>query len=98
MPTPEELERLRNASQSSAQKARQLLDEEVKCIMDRVARIDELKPITTDDETFKKLINIVTEANNRNESIATVKENVSKLGGSAVATFKEMAEKARLIT
>jgi len=82
MPTPEELERLRQASHSSAQKARLLLDAEVKCIMDIVARLDELKPVTTDDETFRKLINVVTEANNRNESIATVKENVSRMGDS----------------
>jgi len=97
MPTPEELERLRKASQSSAQKARLLLDAEVTCIMDKLARIDELKPITTDEETFQKLINVVTEANNRNESIATVKEDVSKLGDSAVSLFKEMAGKARFL-
>jgi len=97
MPTPEELERLRQASHTSAQKARLLLDTEVKCIMDIVARLDELKPVTTDDETFRKLINVVTEANNRNESIATVKENVSRMGDSAVAMFKEMAGKARFL-
>jgi hypothetical protein len=98
MPNTEDLERLRQASRASAQRARQLLDEEVKSIMDIVSRIDELKPVTTDEETLKKLIDVIKEANNRNESIATVKENVSELGFSAVSMFKEMAGKAKLIS
>lgn len=97
MATPEELERLRKASQSSAIKARLLLDAEVISIMAKIERIDELKPETTDEETLQKLIKVVTEASNKNESIATIQENVSKLGDSAVSLFKEMAENVRIL-
>jgi hypothetical protein len=97
MPTPEELEQLRKASEKSAEKARELLDAEVKAIMDEVARIGELKPKTADEETYNKLVEAVTEATNRNESIVTLKENVKKLGDSAVSLFKEMVGIAKAL-
>ena len=95
MPTPEELEQLRKASEKSAQEARELLDAEVKAIMDKIGRSGELKPKTADEETYNKLIEVITEATNRNESIAILKETVEKLGSSAVSLFKEMASIAK---
>lgn len=95
MPTDEELEKLRKASEESAKKARQLMDEEVKIVMEEVARIGELKPNTADQETYNKLIKVVKEATDNNESIATLKDNVKKLGESAVSLFKEMADIAK---
>lgn len=97
MPTQEELEELRNASKKSAEKASKLLDAEVKSIMDEVSRIDELKPDTADEETYNKLIKVVNEATAKNESLATLKENIKKLGDSAVSLFKEMVEIAKAL-
>ena len=95
MATPEELEQLKKASEKSAEKARELLDAEIEAIMDNVARIDELKPTTADAETYNRLVEVVKGATNRNESTATLKENVKKLGSSAVSLFKEMAAIAK---
>jgi hypothetical protein len=95
MPTPEELDELRRASEESAKKARELLDAEVKYVMDNVERIGELKPKTADEDTYNRLVKEVTEATNKNEGIATLKENVKKLGDSAVSLFKEMADIAK---
>lgn len=95
MATPEELAKLRRASEQSAEKARKLLDDEVSDIMAEVARISELKPETADEETYEKLVSVVTEATRRNESIAAIKKNVEELGDSAVALFKEMASIAK---
>lgn len=91
MATEEELRKLREASAKSAAKARAVLDEDVKAVMDEVARIEELKPDTADQETYDKIIKIVQEATDKNLSIATLKENIEKLGEGAVALFKEMA-------
>ena len=95
MATQEELEAIRKASEKSAEKARALLDEEIKNVMDEVARIDELRPDTADQETYDKLIQVVQEATSKNHSIATLKENVEKLGQGAVSLFKEMSEIAK---
>ena len=95
MATPEELEALRKASEKSAEEARALLDEEIKKVMDEVTRIDELKPDTADQETYNKLTQVVQEATSKNHSIATLKENVEKLGQGAVSLFKEMARIAK---
>jgi len=95
MPTPEELEALRKASKGSAQKAKELLDTEVENVMAAVARLDELKPKTADEETYKKLIKVIEQATSKNESIATLKARVKKLGDSAISLFKEMANIAK---
>lgn len=97
MPTPEELEQLRNASDESARKARELLDLDVKTVVDEIARINELKPETANEEIYNKLVEVITEATNKNESIAILKENVEKLGDSAVSIFKEMAGIAKTL-
>jgi hypothetical protein len=91
MATPEELEKLRKASEESARKARELLDAEVKSVMDEVSRINELKPPTADQATYDRLVKVVTDATRKNESLATLKSKVEKLGDSAVSLFKEMA-------
>ena len=95
MATQEELRALREASKKSAEKAKALLDEELKKVMDEVTRIDELKPDTADQETYDKLTEIVQEATSKNHSIATLKENVEELGKGAVSLFKEIAEIAK---
>ena len=95
MATQEELEALRKASEKSSEKARALLDEEIKNVMDEVARIDELKPDTADQEAYDKLTQVVQEATSKNHSIATLKGNVEKLGKGAVSLFKKMAEIAK---
>jgi len=93
--TPEEREELRKASEASAQKARALLDEDLRLVMDQVQRINDLKPKTTDEETYEKLIAVVRDATAKNESLATLKQNVQQLGSSAVALLTEMAGIAR---
>ena len=95
MPTEEELRELREASEISAQKARALLDEELTGVMEEVARIHELKPATADQQTYEKLVVVVQEATAKNHSIATLKENVEKLGKGAISLFREMAEIAK---
>jgi uncharacterized coiled-coil DUF342 family protein len=95
MATEEELKKLREASEKSAAKAKALLDEEVKTIMNEVMRIDELKPQTADQETYDKIIKVVQEANNKNYSVAMLKENIEKLGEGAISLFKEMASIAK---
>ncbi len=95
MATEEELRRLREASEASAASARVLLDEDVKTVMAEVGRINELKPAATDQATYDKIMKVVQEATSRNESIATLKQNVETLGESAVSLFREMAEIAR---
>lgn len=95
MATEEELKKLREASEKSAAKARALLDEDVKALMNELTRIDELKPQTADQETYDKIISVVQEATNKNLSIATLKENIEKLGEGAISLFKEMASIAK---
>lgn len=95
MATEDELKALREASESAATEARALLDDELKTVMDEVARISELKPETADDETYQKLIAVVQEATARNHSIATLKQNVQNLGEGAVELFKTMAAIAK---
>jgi len=95
MATEEELRALREASEAAAAKARALLDDEVKAVMDEVARIEELKPKTVDEETYKKLVAAVQEATAKNHSVATLKRNLESLGKGAISLFKEMASIAK---
>ena len=95
MATEEELRKLREASDRSAQKAKALLDEELKHVMNEVGRIGELKPNTADQETYDKIIQVVKEATSKNHSMAMLKENIEKLGEGAVSLFKDMAEIAK---
>jgi hypothetical protein len=97
MPTEEEYKALKEAADASAAKARALLDDEVKVIMDQIDRIDELKPKTVDEKVYQDLIAVVREATAKNHSIATLKQNLEQLGKGAVALFKEMAAIAKTL-
>ena len=91
MATEEELRQLREASSASAGKARDLLDEHIKSLMDNVNQMDKLKPVTADNATYEKLIAVVREATAKNHSIATLKANIQNLGEGAVSLAKDIA-------
>ncbi|MFZ5619552.1 MAG: hypothetical protein ACOY5W_00835 [Pseudomonadota bacterium] len=97
MATDEELRKLREASQQSAGIAGALLDDELRDVMKKLDRIDELKPKTADPEVYEKLVHEIEKATQQNLSLATLRHNIESLGGAAVSLFKEIAGKAKLL-
>lgn len=94
MPTPEELRELEAASEDAAAVASRLLDRELEAVMRHVSRLQELRPKTADEATYRKLISIVEECTNRNESVAALRARVEKLGSGAVALLRDVAKLA----
>lgn len=94
MATDKELQELEEASNASADVASAALDASLITVMSHVARINRLKPKTADEATYQKLIALVQNATRKNESIVTLRANVQKLGGSAVALLNDMAKLA----
>lgn len=94
MPTPEELRELEAASEASAAAASRLLDRELEVVMRHVSRLQELMPKTADDATYRKLIAVVEECSNRNESVAALRARVEKLGSGSVALLRDVAKLA----
>lgn len=97
MATKKELEELEAASSQSAAFASSALDAQIKSIMNHVDRIDQLKPKTTDEATYQKVVAAVKDATRRNESAAELRANVQKLGSGAMAVLNEMARLARKV-
>lgn len=92
MATAKELQELEDASNASAEVATAALDASLKSVMAHIGRFQQLKPKVTDEATYRKLIALVQGATRKNESIATLRANVEKLGGSAVALLNDMAK------
>ncbi len=93
MATEEELHELEEASEASAEAASAKLDARLRAIRSCVARIDDLKPKNGVDEvTYQKLVALVEDATRKNESIATLRANVQRMGSSAVALVNDMAK------
>lgn len=97
MATDKDLQELEEASNASADVASAALDANLKTVMSHVARINELRPKTADEATYQKLIAFVQDATRKNESVATLRANVQKLGGSAVALLNGMAKLAKKV-
>lgn len=94
MASDKELQELEEASNASADVASALLDASLKTVMSHVARLNQLKPKTADEAIYRKLVALAQEATRKNESIATLRANVQKLGGNAVALLNDMAKLA----
>ena len=97
MVTDEEREELERASRESAAKASKLLDSELKTVMGKLDRIDELKPEIADQEMFDRLVSEVQRAIQENLALGQLEENIVALGGNAVALFRKIAGKAVLL-
>lgn len=94
MATAKELQELEEASNASAEVATAALDVSLKTVMNHIAGIDQLKPKMADEATYRKLVALVQDATRKNDSIANLRANVQKLGGSAVALLNDMAKVA----
>ncbi|NIT51407.1 MAG: hypothetical protein GWO41_01280 [candidate division Zixibacteria bacterium] len=68
-----------------------MLEDEHRALRDATKTdLDALRPQVTDKETCDKLITVVNEATQRNESIAQLKSRIQNLGEVGVKTFKEV--------
>lgn len=94
MATDKELQELEEASNVSAAAATAQLDASLTTVMNHLTRIKLLKPKTTDETTYSRLIALLQDATRKNESIANIRANVQKLGGNAVALLNDMAKLA----
>lgn len=92
MATAKELQELEEASNASGEIASAALDVNLKTVMSHVARIHQLKPKMADEATYRKLVALVQEATQKNESVAALRAKVAKLGESAVAMLNDMAK------
>lgn len=71
-------------------KAEQAQKEFLAKLGDFYTNADTLKPDTADQETYDKLIQAVSEATEKNESIAAFEARVKTLGGEAVKLAKSL--------
>jgi len=92
MATEEEARRIQEAAKASSAKARKLLDDEVAALMAVVTNIDKLKPEVTDEADYAKIRTAVEEATAKNQSVATLRQNLERLGKGAISLAKEMAK------
>lgn len=97
MASEEELRALRAAADEADRNASKLLDNDLQELMKAVDRLKDLKPQTTDEETYQKLMSAVEEATAKNHSIATLRQNLENLGSSVVSLVKDAAAIARKI-
>lgn len=95
MASDEELKALRAAADKADKNASKLLDDDLQELMKQVDKLKDLKPQTTDEQTYQKLISAVEEATAKNHSIATLRENLMNLGSGVVSLVKDAAEIAR---
>jgi hypothetical protein len=88
-------ERILAASRAASDKARALLDDDIKVVMDEVKNVDELYPDMRGNEVYESLMSVIRSANARNESISEVKDRISALGDAAVETFDAVVKRIR---
>ena len=89
---------MEQASRRADEAAAELLHQSLQVLYDEVARLDEVRPQTADDETYNSLIAAVQDATARNQSIAELVNRVKALGEGAVALVKELATAAVRLT
>lgn len=92
MATVKELQELEQASNAAAEVATAALDASLRTVMIHIDRFKQMKPKVTDEATYRKLIALVQDATRKNESIATLRANVERLGGSAVVLLNDMVK------
>ena len=96
MPNDDWKKKMMEADAAAAKKAGELIDDDLEILMKEVATLKTTAaPQTADSETYAKIIAVVEQATRKNESIAQLKANLKKLGGTAVALVKDVAGKVR---
>lgn len=84
---------LRKKSKKSRDKADALTDEDLETLIDaREIDLEMLRPEIADEETYEALITIVKSSIKRNESLATLKERIEKLGAVGLKVVKEIID------
>jgi len=76
--------------QAAAATDAELADREASLLADTTIDWDALKPAGTDQATYDKLMKAVKEAQQRNETVAQIKQTITSLGTEAVALAKKL--------
>lgn len=86
--------RMRKADEEAAAKARTLVQKDIKVLMAEIAKLKAaVGQGGADPKTYAELLAVVEDATHKNESTAQVLARVKKLGDSAVALAKDLADK-----
>ena len=86
-------ERLRDASRRVADETDRELDEKLTKLRKATeSDLEALKPQITDAAEYEKLIAVVKEANERNESLAQLKDRLKQFGSGMQAVLKQAVD------
>jgi len=70
---------------------KQLADEELKLLAETTVDLESLRPQVGDTEEYTKLIAVVNEATDNNESLAQLQTRLKTLGANGIALAKKVA-------
>lgn len=84
---------LDEAADAAAKHADEVLDEELKALMEATHQdLQALKPKVTDTEEYEKLIAAVQTAKAQNENLAQLKERLAQLANGGVSLVKSIVD------
>jgi hypothetical protein len=90
-------EEMRAASEKASKETDELLEEELKALKNATSTdLEALRPKVTDTEAYNKLIKVVEEATQKNESLAQLKANILALGSEVLKVSKEVINRLNL--
>jgi len=89
-------EEMRAASEKASKETDEFLDEDLKALKKATSvDLEALRPKVTDTEAYDKLIKVVEEATQKNESLAQLKANIQALGSEVVNVGKEVIDRLK---
>ena len=81
---------LEKQSEDASKETDEMLSEELDALKNATAtNMESLKPKITDKETYDKIMDVVKESNENNESLAQLETRLKTLGTTAVKVAKE---------
>ncbi len=90
-------EEMRAASEKASKETDEMLDDELKALQNATSvDLEALRPKVTDTEAYDKLIKVVKEATQKNESLAQLKANIQALGSEVLKVGKEVIKRLNL--
>lgn len=86
-------EEMQAASEKAKNETDELLEPELKALKNATSTdLEALRPKVSNSEAYDKLIKVVKEATQKNESLAQLKANIQALGSEVLNVSKEMVD------
>ena len=89
---------LREKAKESMREAEEILEGELKALMDATTvELEKLRPNIGDEEIYNKLLNAVNEATTKNENLAQLQDRLKTLGTDIIRTAKKAASLLKIV-